>query len=291
MTLADYIRLGIQLSIVLMVLGLGMTAKPRDAAHLVRRPALLVRSLLAMLVIMPLFVMALDQTLTLLHPIAIALICLAVSPVPPVLPNKAIKAGGDTSYAIGLLATAAVLSIVFVPAAVGLLGAIYGADVGIPIGTIALVIAVSVLLPLAVGLIIGHVAPAVSARLAKPISMAGTLLLLLCLVPVFITAWPAIELLVGNGTIAAFAAFVVVGLAVGHLLGGPHPADRTVLALCTATRHPGIAIAIAAANFPESPVTPAVLLYLLVAIVLSIPYVAWSKRRAAGVAAAGAARP
>jgi BASS family bile acid:Na+ symporter len=61
-----------------------------------------------------------------------------------------------------------------------------------------------------------------------------------------------------------------------------------VLALSTASRHPGIALAMASANFPDvHSVTATVLLYLLLNIVLSIPYVLWQKRRL-GAASAGA---
>jgi len=53
-----------------------------------------------------------------------------------------------------------------------------------------------------------------------------------------------------------------------------------VLALATATRHPGIAIAIAIAhiNFPNEQAVPAaVVIYLVVSAVLSVPYLAWRK--------------
>jgi BASS family bile acid:Na+ symporter len=72
-----------------------------------------------------------------------------------------------------------------------------------------------------------------------------------------------------------------LGLAVGHLFGGPNPEDRTVLALSTATRHPGVALAIAGANAPggNKTVLAAVLLYLIVNAIVSIPYVNWRKHR------------
>ena len=97
--------------------------------------------------------------------------------------------------------------------------------------------------------------------------------------PILLTAWPAIAALVGSGALLAIAAFVGFGLAVGHALGGPDPHDRTVLALATATRHPGVAMAIGAANFPNEKVVPAILLYLVVGGVLAIPYVVWRTRR------------
>jgi BASS family bile acid:Na+ symporter len=96
-------------------------------------------------------------------------------------------------------------------------------------------------------------------------------------------AWPQMMTLVGDGTLMVFIAFVLVGLAVGHFLGGPEQADRTVLAIATGSRHPGMALAIATASFPEQKlVVPALILYLLVSVVASLPYIVWRRRQAAG---------
>ena len=63
-------------------------------------------------------------------------------------------------------------------------------------------------------------------------------------------------------------------------LGGPVPENRTSLAIATSSRHPGVALLLARANFPaEKLVVAAVLLYLLVNAVLAIPYLLWIKRR------------
>ena len=79
---------------------------------------------------------------------------------------------------------------------------------------------------------------------------------------------------------SALYAFVLVGLVVGDRLGGPDPGNRTVLALFTASRHPGVALAIAAANLPEEKLEGAgVILHLLVSLVASGIYLAWRRRR------------
>ena len=70
-------------------------------------------------------------------------------------------------------------------------------------------------------------------------------------------------------------------------LGGPDPDDRAVLALATASRHPGVALAIASANFPGQTLVPAaVLWYLIVSALVSIPYLTWRQRRHGGIASA-----
>jgi BASS family bile acid:Na+ symporter len=88
--------------------------------------------------------------------------------------------------------------------------------------------------------------------------------------------------LIGNGTILVMIVLAVVGLAAGHLLGGPDLEDRTVLALASSVRHPGIAIAIAHANFPDQKLAPAaVLLYVIVSGIASRPYLSWTGRQRA----------
>ena len=59
----------------------------------------------------------------------------------------------------------------------------------------------------------------------------------------------------------ALAAATFVALAIGHAFGGPHPDDRTALAVSCATRHVGIAL-LAASTAPPR-VAVLVLAYVL----------------------------
>jgi BASS family bile acid:Na+ symporter len=94
-------------------------------------------------------------------------------------------------------------------------------------------------------------APAFARRAARPISLGAMALLGAVVVLLLVSAWRLAVSLIGNGHVLALAAFVAIGLIVGRLLGGPDPEDRVVLALSTASRHPGVALAIATANFPQ----------------------------------------
>src|SRR5262249_51461389 len=159
----------LQISVALIVISVALRAAPSDLAWLLRRPSLLLRSLLAMTIVMP-FLGALIAWLFHIRPsVEAALILLAVSPVPPILPNKQIKAGGSVSYAVGLLAVSALVSILTVPFSVSLIGSWFGLDLRVPMGAIAIVVGKSVLAPLVLGLIVKATAPALAARLAKPL--------------------------------------------------------------------------------------------------------------------------
>jgi BASS family bile acid:Na+ symporter len=287
MDLETLIPLILKTSIFMTVFAIGLNATMDDALYLFRRPSELVRSLLSMNVVMPLFAAALAVVFNLHPAVEIALVTLAVSPVPPILPKKELKAGGHASYAIGLLAAAGILAIVFVPVAVELLGRVFGRSTHISVATVAQLVLFTVLLPLTAGIAVRHFASSFADRIARPISLVGGGLLIASALPILFTASSAIMSLIGNGTIIAIAAFVIFGLTIGHLLGGPEPEDRTVLALSTASRHPGIALAIASASFPgQKLVLGAVLLYLIVNAVVSLPYLNWRRRHHTGIAGA-----
>lgn len=274
------ILLTVKASIFLIEFSLGLKADVHDATYLLRRPGQLFRSLLSMYVIMPSFALLLAISFHFSPALEVALIALALSPVPPMLPKKVLKAGGGPSYIISLLVSAAVFSIVFIPSVLELLGKAFGVQARISLSAVALFVLTNALLPIGAGIAARNFAPDFADRITEPLSSIATLLLIAGIAPVLFTAWPAIISLIGNGTIIAIVAFTCMGIASGELLGGQAARDRTVLALSTASRHPGIAIAITRTS-PHEPklVLAAVLLYLIVSAIVTIPYVLWSRQR------------
>ncbi len=282
MEMKTLVLLVLRASIVLTVFGLALGVSLDGIGYLRQRPGLLVRSLVAMYVVMLLVAVALAVAFALHPAVKIALVALAMSPVPPLLPRKELKAGGEAPYVIGLLIIAALLTIAFMPAAMALLGWAFDLSMHVPVGPVAGIVTITVLAPLAAGLLVRRVAPSFAARMAGPISTVATVLLVVAIVPVLFVSGPEIFSLIGNGTVAAFVAFSLIGLAAGDLLGGPGPANRVVLALATACRHPGVAVAIATSAFPDQKLAvPAVGLYLLVVGITSTVYLAWIRRHRA----------
>ena len=280
MTLEELILIVLKVSIILLVVSIGLTARFGDTTYLLKRPALLAKSLLSMLVILPVIAATLTALFDLHPAVKIALIALAVSPLPPVLPIKAAKAGGEGSYIIGLLVIAGVVSTVFVPLAIELLSWLFGRPASVSPVVVAKLVLITVLLPLIAGILIRSIIPRHAARFAKPLATIAMICLVASVVLVMIKLWPAMMSLVGNGTLLVFVVLVLVGLAVGHFLGGPDSESRTNLALATSTRHPGVAIAIGTSAYPEQPLVPAAVgLFFIVCAIASIPYILWSRKR------------
>jgi hypothetical protein len=95
--------------------------------------------------------------------------------------------------------------------------------------SIAALVFMVVLLPIGLGLAVHRYAPALSQLLAEPISRIAGVGVLMFLGTLMVLAAPAMWTFIGNGAVLAIIAFVLVGLTIGHFLGGPTPANRTAL--------------------------------------------------------------
>ncbi|GAB2581638.1 hypothetical protein GCM10027034_11300 [Ramlibacter solisilvae] len=278
MDAAQLIQLALQASVALLIFSIGVNATFSDLTFLARRPGLLLRSLLAMNVVMPCIAIALYLIFDPPAPVPAVLVGLSLAPVPPILPKKELKAGGARSYVLGLLAAAALFAIVFVPVAAHLIAQLFGRVLNVSPVAVAKVVAISILVPILAGVCFRRIAPQAAQRLSLPLARLGGVLLLVASLPVLIGEWPAVKSLIGNFSVLVFALFVAAGLAVGHWLGGPDPEDRSVLALSTATRHPGVTIVMTQQMADMSSILAAVMLAFVVTAVVSAPYVIWRRR-------------
>lgn len=278
--LKTIIPIVISCSLALLVFGIGLRSSDGSLAYVLRRPALLAKALVAVCVVPLLTAMVVVQIFGLPQATAIAILLMAISPVPPLVAGKEEKLGSRPEYVLGLYFALALLSVIIVPLLGTLAAWFYNSPIMFPVSVVARNVFLFVVAPLAVGVIIGRWVSPNFARRAEPwVSKIAMLSLLLAFLPILIKTFPLLAPLVGNGTVAAIVITVAAAVAAGHLLGGEQPADRPALAVSAATRHPGIAIGLASANHADPQVTSAILLFLLVGIVTVIPYQIWLKRR------------
>ena len=279
MSLEALIPLVLKLSIMLSVVAIGFKAAFSDTVYLFRRPAKLLRAFLAMNVLMPLFALLLAYTFDLHPAVKIALVALSISPIPPILPRKALKSGGHEDYTIGLLTASAVISVVAIPITMEVVERLTGIPLQMRAREVALLMLTSVLAPLLVGMGVRRLWCEFADRAARPIAVGALVVLIIACLPILFTSVRSILVLIGDGTLLALAGFALIGVVVGHLLGGPDPDNRPVLALATSSRHPAVALAIGHANFPNQKLAGAlVLVYLVLSAILAAPYLNWARK-------------
>jgi BASS family bile acid:Na+ symporter len=269
--MTETLLLALRLSVVALIFAIGLGSTPGDLAYLWRRPRQLVRSLAAMYVVVPLVILLLAKTLPMTAAVRTAVLVLAVSAGAPLLPKKLMRIGRE-GYVFSLVVTSSLVAIVAVPLWVELIAAVFGRDARVDPLTLAALLAKAFLGPLLLGM--------AARRLLS--SAAETLMV----VAGIVLAIAALGLLVLHGhllleagwrPVAGLLSMTVIALAVGHLMGGPDPGDRTALAVSCATRHVGVAM-LAAAAVPGPKTAVFVLAYVITAGIASAAYLRWRAR-------------
>lgn len=281
MTISSAILIAAIVSLVMTMLCAGMGGVSGDRTYLSCRRGLLVRSLLSMLVLQPAFAVWLCYAFALPPSVKLALLGLAIAPMPPILPSGLMKVRGSRSFEVALSFVVAVASIATVPISLWGFSLFLGVPVRIDFFTIAWVIALNILLPVAAGFAGRRLSAETTVRAVTLLTIGATGILALVLVALLLRARPAIPAIIGNGSVTAIVLLAVAGFGIGHLCGGPARKNRRVLAMATATRHPAIAIVLASAAAPADERVSGVVIALavLVAGIAAIPYLPLSRFR------------
>ncbi len=280
MNLVEIVILVLKISLLLTALAYGLKASPADFLYVLRQPGQLLRSVLAMNILMPAVAIAMALFLNLPKLVNVTLIALSVSPLAPIFPKKPLEAGGREAYVTGLMVTAGLLSVILIPLTLEIIGRVFHKPVAVTVKPILVTVLITVIIPMVLGIVIRRFAPNLTQKIINPLTTFSKVLLVAAVLPILVKSFPVFMQLLGDGTLLAIVAFVVIGMLVGHLLGGPEKADRTVLALATASRHPAIAMTLANANLPDHKLVPAtLLLYLVVNAILALPYLKIIKKK------------
>lgn len=175
------------------------------------------------------------------------------------------------------------MAVVSIPLLTDLFRAVYQID-GWDIGpkTVALQVALVQVLPLTAGLVLRRLFPRFGARWALPLQKGAFLVNLAVVVLILALVFPRLlSFLQGNLlAIPAMVLMTVIALGIGYALGGAGAGERTTTALVTSMRNPGLALLFAITYGKDiTGVKLAIITYLLVTILASIPFLRWSRTR------------
>jgi bile acid:Na+ symporter, BASS family len=262
-------------SVAVLIFAVGLASGLRDLRYLLQHPGTMLRSLLAMYVVVPVLVLAAVSLLQLPTPIELAVVVLAISAGAPMLPRKLMRLGNE-EYVMSLAVASSLLAIVTVPAWLLLLGPRIEALDTLDPATLARVLGKSFLLPMLFGIAVQSLLPEASARLSDVLLKFVGIVFSACAIALLATHWQVLGAIAGP-PILALGAFTLAALGVGHLMGGPEPNDRTALAVTCATRHIGVAMVVAAAT-PGPRTVVLIVAYALASMLVIVPYMAWRGR-------------
>lgn len=274
----------VTLTIFSLMLAIGVNHSFEQLTSLWRRPALLLRSLFAVIVLVPLAVGLLLWIFDLPTAVATGLAVLAAAPGAPLTTKRSQMAGGDPTYTASLQLTLAMLAVVIAPLILAVFYALFElATERVTPFKVALQVGEVTFLPVIIGLLIQHFAPKIAKVISKPVQVIANVLfiLLLILMVVMLVIAPDFRsmLNLGGGAIAAILIMVTVGIIIGHLLGGSSRQQRSALAIACIARNIGLALYIAGLCDYGQQFIPTLLTYMILGALLAVPYAVWNKRQ------------
>jgi BASS family bile acid:Na+ symporter len=262
------------------MLSLGLLLGREHLAAALQRRMLLAAVVFAVIVPVPVLAVLFVKGLGLSGAVAAGIVLMSISPGAPVALRRALSAGGRASFAPALHLAIVIVAVVSVPLSMVFLGAIFRASFKITPLQVAGQVFVAQLLPLAIGVVIRALWPALAAKVEPPLARLSNFLLFAFLVACLYVLWP---LLKENGWMPVIAGVVLTAasLGLGSAFAAGEAAARPPAAIAAAMRNPGLALYIAAVNQAPLTVIAAVFAYALGAAVVITAYMLRRRRKPA----------
>ncbi len=232
-----------------------------------RNGKLVSRALLANFVLMPLGALVIARLLRLDEPLGIALLLLGTAAGAPFLPKLAGIAKSNLAFAVGLMVLLMVLTVGYMPLVLPLL--LEG--VSVDPTRIARSLFLLMLLPLGVGLLVKARFCHVADRMRRSLNCISSLSLTSLIVLLLVTNIQNVIGLFGTRGILASILFLLGGVGIGWLLGGPDFGTKGVLALGTAQRNIAAALVVGGKNFDDPNVIVMVVVVAVVGLLILMP--------------------
>jgi predicted Na+-dependent transporter len=242
-------NLSVLVFVITSMVGMGFSLTFRQIAAPLRNTRLVLMSLAANFIIVPLLVLVIVQIIPLPEGIQIGLILAGMAAGAPFLPKLVQVAKGDMAFAAALMVMLMVITVAFLPIFLPLV--LTGVQVN-P-WDIAKSLVLLMLIPLAAALLIRDRYEEVAKGLLPTMTMASSLTLVVMFIAYFVAYYDDTSSVIGTGGILAAVILILGAVAVGWLAGGSDPGTKKVLALGTGQRNLAAAFAVASSNFASNP--------------------------------------
>jgi BASS family bile acid:Na+ symporter len=269
------------LSVALIVFAQGLKISSGEVMNYFKeKPWLIVRSLIAVLILVPAVALAVILLLKPPIEVAVALAILVSCPPAPLMIKATPGLGkGSAAFMASLHLSLAVLALITVPTILYLISLPLGFHADVNLVKMMMILAKTILIPVALGMVIRSYFPVFADKASPVLDKVGTIGLLILVLVVLVKFFPALL----NMDLWSYLVIVVVSvtaLAIGHFLGPKDPHERTSLAIESGVRHPALAITIAVSNFTAARALPVLVPCVLVFIIIAMLYMILRKKTA-----------
>jgi BASS family bile acid:Na+ symporter len=272
------IQFGLMASTIDLMFTQGMNIPISHLSFFKERPGLLLRSLLAVIVLVPIAALLIIFLVRPSQDVSVGLAILAACPAAPMMLVNIPKAGGEPGFVTSLHLTLGLLSLATTPVILDLLADALNFQAAISPIAIAGQVSVSLFIPVCIGIFFFAMFPRATGIIRRPLAIIGQIISFLTIAIILLLNYHFL-LMMDFRSYIAMALMVIVALGIGNFLAPPQPEERTTLALESAARHPGLAFLIASLNFPLEKALPVLIPYLFIFAVISLLYIQLRKKR------------
>ena len=232
--------------------GMGLTLKGEDFRVVFSRPRDAIIGCVAQFTVMPLLSFALSKLFALDEALMVGVILVGCCPGGTASNVITYLAKGDLALSVGMTAVSTLLAPLLTPLLVLLFA---GRAVDVNVAGMLLSILWVVILPIALGLLVRHLWPAVSQHASDYLPAISSLAI--CVIVMIVIAANAGRLLSGGAVVVAVVVLHnVCGLGIGYLMGwvlGLDKAKRRAISIEVGMQNSGLATSLAAIHFAFMP--------------------------------------
>lgn len=232
-----------------------------------RQVRLVILSLVANFVVVPVIAVSLARAMSLSEPVAVGLTLLGTAAGAPFLPKIVEIAKGEVAFSVALMVLLMIGSLIYLPLVLPRLLP----GVSVDSWRIARSLLVTMILPLGIGLCVKARRESLAVRLQPLMSRLSNLSLLIALVLIPSLNFQRLLEMVSTRAIPAAVLFVGVSFIAGYVLGGSVREARQVLGFGTGARNIPAAMLVGGQNFEDPNVTILVIVVALLSLFVLAP--------------------
>jgi bile acid:Na+ symporter, BASS family len=269
------------LSVALIVFAQGLKISSGEVLNYFKeKPGLIIRSLIAVLILVPVVALAIILVLKPPIEVAVALAILVSCPPAPLMIKATPNLGkGSAAFMASLHLSLAVLALITVPTVLYLISIPLGFHADVNLVKMMIILSKTILIPVALGMVVRSYFSAFSDKASPILDKVGTIGLLILVIVVLVKFFPSL-LKMDLWSYLVIAVVSASALAIGHFLGPKDPHERTSLAIESGVRHPALALTIGVSNYTAAIALPILVPCVLVFIIIAMLYMVLQKKTA-----------
>jgi len=251
--------------IVATMLSMGLKFLPKQFLEPLKDKNLIIKSLAANFILLPVFTFIILQLIPLDQGLAIGLVLMAAGAGSPFMLKMVQFMKADMTFAVGLMLILSTVTLFYMPLVLSLL--LPGISVN-PL-SIAASLLVLIFLPLIVGTVLKFKSARIADKIQPIFNQISNIFIVLVVVLYLGLNYKDFIAVFGTGALIASLIFVLVAFIMGYILGGPSKNTKSVLGMGTAIRNSSAAFVVAVTNFSsEYDVMAMIIVVYMLSIIL-----------------------